>query len=804
MLQRHMYVWLFLLLILPFTVVAESINTFTTKMERVVGYYTFYVDKEADKVYLEVPRNAEPFIFLNSLPRGVGSNDIGLDRGQLGRTRIVQFSVHGPKVLLTQQNTQFVARTENASEQLSVEEAFANSVLYGFEVKASNNQAVLVDYTPFLMSDIHGLAERLKRQNEGEFSIDLSRSILWLDRTKSFPKNTEFEAKITFTGKNAGQYLRSVAPDSSAITVHLHHSFIKLPDEGYRPRAFHPNSGYYARGFQDYAAPLGETMDRRFIARHRLNKKDPTATRSEAVKPIIYYLDPGVPEPMRSALLDGARWWNEAFEEIGYINAFQVQELPTDADPMDVRYNVIQWVHRATRGWSYGSSVVDPRTGELIKGHVTLGSLRVRQDMLLAQGMLPPYEAGKNTADRLKIIQDMAISRIRQLSAHEIGHTLGIAHNFAANPQNRASVMDYPHPLAEFTDEGKLTLQRAYSIGMGPWDKFAIAYGYTEFESPAAEEQGLKKLLKQAADNNYAFISDRDTRTEGGGHPTAHLWDNGASASDELMRLAEVRSYVLENFGAHNLAPGRPLDELEQMLVPMYLLHRYQVDATAKLVGGMHYKYFVNGEGEVDYRPVSAADQKNALAALLYTLNADFLRLPTHIQGLMVPKAMGSAVSREDFASRMDIFSDPVTIAEASANHTLAMLLHSARLNRVQWQHQHDKAIAGPEQILTELIATTFGPLKNSNDAIAQRVAYLTAYRLGSALLNEGTAPEVRAVIRAQLGQLQQRLVSDSRSRRYSSRDFAGHLAHCIDELLNTGAWPESFTPVVLPPGSPI
>lgn len=804
MLKRQVTTWLLLLIMLPFAVAAETIDKFTNKMERVSGYYTYYLDKNTDKVFVEVPRNAEPFIFQSSLPRGVGSNDLGLDRGQLGRTRLVNFSIHGPKVLLTQQNTQFVARTDNGAERLSVEEAFADSVLFGFEIAASSEQAVLIDYTPFLMSDINDLSTRIKNQNEGNFSIDRARSVLWLDRTKSFPHNTEFEVKLTFTGNSAGRYVRSVTPDARAITVHLHHSFIKLPDDGYTPRAFHPNSGYYSRGFQDYAAPLGETMDHRFIARHRLHKKDPTAARSEAVEPIVYYLDPGVPEPMRSALLDGARWWSEAFEELGYINAFQVKELPADADPMDVRYNVIQWVHRATRGWSYGSSVVDPRTGEIIKGHVTLGSLRVRQDMLLAQGMLPPYEAGKNTGDRLKIIQDMAISRIRQLSAHEIGHTLGIAHNFAANPQNRASVMDYPHPLAEFNDEGNITLQRAYAVGMGPWDKFAIAYGYTEFASATAEEQGLKNLIQQAADKNYAYISDRDTREDGGGHPTAHLWDNGASASVELMRLSEVRSHVLNNFGAHNLAPGRPLHELEQMLVPMYLLHRYQVDATAKLIGGMHYRYFVNGEGNVDYYPVAAEEQDKALAALLHTLNADFLRMPEHIQQLMVPKAMGSWESREDFASRMGIFSDPVTIAEASANQTLTMLLNSQRLNRVQWQHQQNNEIAGTEQLVLELLQVTMTPLKSSNDAVAQRVAYLTAYRLGSALQSDATAPEVKAVLRAQLTKLQQQLASDSRSRRYSSRDFAAHLAHCVNELLSNGAWPESFTAVALPPGSPI
>lgn len=804
MLQRCMYLGLCMLVFLSSQVTAEAIDAFTAKMKPLAGYYTLYLDQQTDKIYVEVPRKTVPFIFQSSLPRGIGSNDLGLDRGQLGKTRLVQFSIHGPRVLLTEKNTQFVAQTENRAERLSVEEAFAESVLYGFDIKAETAQAVLIDYTPFLMTDIHGISERLQRQKEGNFKIDMSRSVLWPERIKSFPKNTELEAKVTYTGNSAGRHVRSVTPDATAITVHLHHSFIELPDEAYQPRAFHPNSGYYARSFQDYAAPLGESMAQKFISRHRLQKKNSNAARSEAIKPIIYYLDPGVPEPVRSALLDGARWWNEAFEAIGYIDAFQVRELPADADPMDVRYNIIQWVHRSTRGWSYGSSVTDPRTGEIMKGHVTLGSLRVRQDMLLAQGMLPPYAEGKNTGDRLEIIQEMALHRIRQLSAHEIGHTLGIAHNFAASPQNRASVMDYPHPLVEFNDEGTLNFMHAYATGMGPWDKFTIAYGYTEFADHNSEQAGLAALLRQAADKGYAFISDRDARVEGGGHPSAHLWDNGSHPTDELARLISVRAYALENFDRHNLAPGRPLDELEQLLVPMYLLHRYQVEAVVKLIGGMEYRYYVNGEGDVDYRPVAAAEQKKARFALFQTLSPEFLRLPQHIQVLLVPKAMGSPVSREDFSGRMGIFSDTLTIAEASANYTLELLLNSERLNRIQWQNQQDQAIAGVTTLFQELTEVTFAPLKSSSDLLSQRVAYVTVFQLSQALQREASAPEVRAALRAHLVRLQQELNEQSRSRRYPNRDFAAYLAHCLDELLKNGQWPDVFKPKALPPGSPI
>lgn len=780
----------------------SPISTFTQGMEQQDGYFPFFYDSHQDKVFLQVPLTPAPFIFQSSLPRGIGSNDLGLDRGQLGKTRLAEFSVHGPRVLLTEKNTSYLALTDNDAERQSVQEAFAESVLFGFDVVARDQQAVLIDYTPFLYTDIHQIQTRLKRLDEGDFKPDVSRSALWPQRMKAFPRNTELEARVTFVGTAAGQYVRSVTPEPTAITVHLHHSLIQLPDDDYQPRAFHPNSGYYARGFQDYAAPLQSNMAHRFINRHRLEKKDPTAELSEPVQPIVYYLDPGVPEPVRTALLDGARWWNDAFTAIGYKDAFIVKDLPTNADPMDVRYNIIQWVHRATRGWSYGYSVADPRTGEILKGHVSLGSLRVRQDMLIAQGLLAPFAADKDTTSLLADIETMALNRIRQLSAHEIGHTLGIAHNFAANAQERASVMDYPHPLVKINAEGELSLNQAYSSGMGSWDKFAIAYGYTEFDSAQQEAAGLTALLRQARQQNYDFISDRDARPVGGAHPTAHLWDNGADAEVELQRLIGIRQRVLANFGLNNLADGQTLDQLEPILVPMYLLHRFQTEATVKLIGGMHYRYYVKGEGDSNYRPVEAKRQNAALNVLLRTLETDFLQLPPQIQQLLVPKAYGSVDSREDFQSRMGLIRDPITIAEASAQHSLQLMLHPERLNRLRWQHQQDSAIPSPRMLAMKLSEATLQPLRSHNDAVSQRVAYLALHQLAMASRHSNTAPEVRAQLEAQLHADAAWL--QRHGRRSADADFSHYLATRLEHFLAEGEWLDDFTPVSMPPGSPI
>ncbi|MCR9229276.1 MAG: DUF5117 domain-containing protein, partial [Flavobacteriaceae bacterium] len=411
------------------------------------GYFNFFYDDSSDKIYLQVDDLEKEFLYVYALSSGIGSNDIGLDRGQLGNEQVVFFRKAGKKLLLVQPNLEYRAITDNELERKSVEQAFAKSILEGFEIVEESKGSYLIDFTDFLMRDAHGVTNRLKRAKQGSYSLDKSKSAWAFDRTKAFPKNIEFDVTLTFKGEPQGAWIRSVAPNASLVTVAQHHSLIELPDDNFEKRDFDPRSGGYPFSYYDYATPVEEPLIKRSTRRHRLEKKDPNAEVSEAVEPIIYYLDNGTPEPVRSALLDGGKWWNQAFEAAGYKNAFQMKMLPDDADPLDVRYNVVQWVHRSTRGWSYGASVVDPRTGEILKGHVSLGSLRIRQDFIIAQALMnqPFAERDDNYGGMLKL----ALARIRQLSAHEIGHTLGFTHNFAASTNNRASVMDYPHPQFE-------------------------------------------------------------------------------------------------------------------------------------------------------------------------------------------------------------------------------------------------------------------------------------------------------------------------------------------------------------------
>jgi len=489
----------------------------TAGAQRLDGFFPLHWDAAQGKLWMEVPLLDREFLYVSSLPAGIGSNDIGLDRGQLGATRVVRWERHGPKLLLVQSNYRFRAATDDAAERRAVRDSFAESVLWGFSIEAEEGGRLLVDATPFFLRDVHNVSEVLQRARQGAYRIEPSRCAVYMPRTKNFPRNTEVEAIITLTGGPPGGYLSSVTPSLDSVTVREHHSFVALTDDGYRPRAFDPRSGFISSSYMDFATPISEPITKRVIIRHRLDHDGP-------YRAIVYYLDRGTPEPIRSALLEGARWWSQAFEAAGFPNGFRVEMMPEDADPMDVRYNVIQWVHRSTRGWSYGASVTDPRTGQILKGHVTLGSLRVRQDFLIAEAFLAPYESGKPLSPAM---EQMSLDRLRQLSAHEVGHTLGLAHNYIASTRDRASVMDYTHPWIDLKD-GVPDFSNAYAKGIGDWDKVSIRWGYGD--SPAG-------VLEEAAKRNLIFLTDQDARPLGSAHPATHMWDSGANAVDELNRL---------------------------------------------------------------------------------------------------------------------------------------------------------------------------------------------------------------------------------------------------------------------------
>ena len=664
-----------------------SIEQKTRGMQRMPGFFNMYWDARRGKVWLEISRFDSDFLYVASLAAGIGSNDIGLDRGQFGDIddqrnpeHVVRFERVGPKILLVEQNLAYRAVTKNPDEQRSVEEAFARSVLWGFKVAAEENGRVLIDATPFLLQDAHHVAAKLKEKKQGDYKVDDSRSAIYLPFTKNFPKNTEFETTLTFTGEPSGDWIKSVTPTPEAVTVREHHSFAELPDNQYQPRVFDPRSGYYAMRYADYATPIQGPLIKRFITRHRLRKKDPEAAMSEPVEPIVYYLDRGAPEPIRSALIEGASWWNQAFEAAGYKNAFQVKVLPEGVDPMDLRYNVIEWIHRSTRGWSYGISIIDPRTGEIIKGHVSLGSLRVQQDFLIAQGLVEAYANGATPDPRLL---ELSLARLRQLAAHEVGHTLGLQHNFAASTQDRASVMDYPPPVVTIDKDGQIDLSHAYATGIGAWDKRTILYGYQDFPPRTNESDALAGILQENMAKGFRYLTDADARPPGSANPYAHLWDAGSSATDELNRLIKVRALALSHFGEKNIPPGAPMATLENALAPVYLMHRYQAEAATKLIGGVNYTYATRGDGQPTNEPIQADQQRTALQTVLQTLRPDFLELPPRIIALLPPHPPGYPRDRENFGAHTGLVFDPLAAAESWIATELDLLLNPERLARI-------------------------------------------------------------------------------------------------------------------------
>ncbi|MCW8108227.1 zinc-dependent metalloprotease [Alteromonas ponticola] len=772
------------------------IGEFTRDMQRHDGFIPFYYDQSKDKIYLELTTLDDELLFQTSLPRGIGSNDIGLDRGQLGDTRLVKFSRFGNKVLLRQLNTRFRADSNNPAEQQSIEEAFAHSVIAGFEVVASNKDGVLIDYTPYLFSDVHGVVKRLKDTKQGTFEVDAARSGVVLARSKGFIKNSELEALVTFTAKDKpGEYMQQVAPDANSVSVHMHHSFVALPEAGYQPRAFHPYSGYWKFSYFDYASAINEPMEKKYIIRHRLAKKDPAAKQSEAVEPIVYYLDPGIPEPVLSALRDGASWWNEAFSSIGYTNAFQVKMLPEDADPMDVRYNVIQWVHRATRGWSYGASVVDPRTGELIKGHVTLGSLRVRQDYLIALGLTSPFTDNESATDSQV---EMALARIRQLSAHEVGHTLGIAHNFAASENNRASVMDYPHPLIKL-ENGKLSLEGAYESGIGEWDKHAIAYGYQDY-THASEDAGLAQQIESAKQQKLPYKTDVDTRAHFEASGSGHMWDNGGDPISAFEEISAIREIALAQLGMDTIREGQGLSAIEDVLVPIYLLHRYQLSALAKQIGGLQYEYEIKSSAQdvSGQQIIDGETQKKAIKQLLEATSANYLRIPDNLFQLITPTIFGDDITREHFKGRMGRMFDPVSAAEAAAAYAFSLLLAPERLNRLSWQRHQRRDVPDISNLMDRIFDLHWYQEKQPDYGLKARLQLVALNAVVDAANSEKLAPEVRLAMKASLKKFSNWLSSKSR------HPAKGVLSGYFEQYWQTGEWPMKFDAKPLPPGSPI
>jgi Met-zincin/Domain of unknown function (DUF5117) len=808
----------------------------TAGMQKLDGYFPLYWDERTGSLFLEIPRFDADFLYTTGLAAGLGSNDIGLDRGQEGGGKIVSFQRVGPRVLLVQPNESFRSSSANPAERRSVEDSFAKSVLWGFAVAAESGGRVLVDATDFVLRDGHGAGAALTAG--GIYRVDRVRSALYMPRTKAFPKNTEIEVTLTFANEAAGGRggggagpvqgpppiqvtpqlpgaaggrgggrggfggglfsgtVASVTPTPEAVTLREHYSLVELPDGNYKPRYDDPRAGYGGLNFVDYSVPIGEQMVQRYIRRHRLEKKDPNAAISDPVKPIEYWVDSGAPEDVKKALVEGASWWNQAFEAAGFRNAFKVAVLPDGADPMDIRYNMINWVHRSTRGWSSGGTVSDPRTGEIIKATVTLGSLRDRQDYLIFEGLLSPYLNGDEKPD---VLYQTALKRIRQLSAHEVGHTLGLGHNYYDSTQGWISVMDYPHPLEKLRDDGTVDISDAYPQKIGDWDKVAINYGYRQFAG-AENQAALTKILNDAWEKDLRYMTNQDTDS----HPRVDQWSNGVNQADELNRLLDIRRAALNRLGVHTIRNGAPMATIEEPLVPIFMYHRYAVEAAASMVAGMDYIYGIRGDGRTPTKWEPAAGQHKALEALARSLKPSELTVPKQLLDAIPPRPPGFARHRELFPRTTGDGFDPLSPATIASDVTIGFVLQLDRAARMVAQHALDPALPGLGEVIDRLQKATFeAPAANAYEAAVRRAEERVFVDRLMWLASAAPNGQVRAIASFKLAKLTERLRASERDESEQAQNVL--LTADIKRFLDRPGETARVMPAPeAPPGAPI
>ena len=781
---------------------SEAFSDAISGLQHAPGFFDIYAGD--NKVLAALPAPDEDglvlsMIYASGLTAGLGSNPIGLDRGAFDAGVILNFRKIDNKIIAEQENTRYRATADRPLEKKAVRESFARSFLWAGEIiEEGADGSLLVDLSSFLTRDHFGVVSSIKNNPRGgAYSLVGDRSFPDTSAALAFPDNVELDAFLTLSSSAPGSEARATAADGRDITLVQHHSFIRLPEAGYTIRKADQRAGSINVSYYDFSSPLNEPIVTELARRFRLERVDPAAASGPVKKPIVYYVDSGAPKQIQDALVDGAMWWAEAFEAAGFEDAYRVEILPEGAHPFDVRYNMIQWTHRQTRGWSYGGGVSDPRTGEMLKANVILGSQRVRQDRMIFEGLAGAEKSGTGTKDDPV---EIALSRIRQLSAHEVGHTLGFAHNFAASANDRASVMDYPAPHIKPRSNGTLDFSEAYGVGVGAWDVFATKWLYSEYSGEQDAEAELDKLVDEAYRSGLRYVADREARSVGTGHPYGAVWDNGEDAADALEETLRVRQIALRNFGAGSLAEGRPLSDLNAVIVPIYLYHRYQVAAAAKVVGGLEFGYPLKGDPRPAAKPVSAREQRAALDVLLRTLDPQFLDLPDAVLNQLTPQINGGFGSGETFEADTGPVFDGLAAADVAADLTLSALLHPQRMARLAEFYRRDEDTLGMEEMLDAIEEAVFVESGAAREqAIVETVQTRFANSLMALSVHNGAPGHVRAEAEARLYSLTARLLSEP-------TNHATWLAGRIEAHLARGADKTSMIvqPTEAPPGSPI
>jgi Met-zincin/Domain of unknown function (DUF5117) len=766
----------------------------TAGMEKRDGFIPIYLDEAQGKIYLEVPHDSARALMFVSLATGLGSNPIGLDRGAGGDSYIARFDRNGDKVLVVFENWNYrSSATDNPAHLRTVLEAFPPSTAAALPVIAREDGRIVVDATEFFMRDWNDVVGTLTASNEGSYSVARERSSIYKPYTKAFPANTEVDVALTFaTQARPGRTIASIVPDGKSFTLRQHISLLPLPDAGYRPRVLDPRVGFFGITFKDYAQPIQQPLEQRWIARHRLERVNPADPNSPIKNPLVYYIDRGIPEPIRTATKQGVSWWIEAFDRAGLKGAFRVEDLPEGVDPMDARYNVVQWENRNERGWSVGGALGDPRTGEIIKAMARLDSHRARTDYNIYAGLFGADAAAADTA--------FVLARVRQVSAHEVGHTLGLAHNYIASTYDRGSVMDYPPPRVMLDRNGNIDVSSAYAVGPGAFDVFAIRYGYGIF--PAESEQdSLRAIVADGLKRGLLFLSDADARPDFSSDPRTNLWDDASSATEFLRREMDVRRVAMSRFNEHNIRVGEPIALLQERFAPVYFMHRFALNSLTKTIGGMEYANAVRGDGVQATHPIDASAQRTALSALVAALDPVELAIPDTVLTLLGPRPFSYQTDVELFSTRTRPAFDELGAARTLAQMIVDGILQRERTARVVEFETRMRDPLTLGQIVDALTAGWASPPASSRKLEALRRVSQRAVvdRLLQLAADKEAAPEVRGIVDLKLNELR------SRSKALAASGSEDRRAHWASISADLNRWLErqelpSPTPALKPP----